>query len=79
MPRDLSFKEWMTRRPRTKKGRGVYARRKVAAEPPFGPIKQARGFRHLRLRGLRKARGEWALICLPHPLRKLHGAGGGAA
>jgi transposase len=74
MPRDLSLKQWMARRLRTKKGRGVYARRKVAAEPPFGQIKQARGFRQLLLRGLKKARGEWALICLTHNLRKLHGA-----
>jgi transposase len=74
MRRDLSLKEWMVRRLRTKKGREVYARRKVAAEPPFGQIKQARGFRQLLLRGLTKARGEWALICLTHNLRKLHGA-----
>jgi hypothetical protein len=73
MPRDLSLKEWMTRRLRTKKGRGVYARRKVAAEPPFGPIQQARGFRKL-LRGLRKAHGEWAPICFTHNLLKQHGA-----
>lgn len=74
MPRDLSLKQWMARRLRTKKGRQVYARRKVAAEPPFGQIKQGRGFRQLLLRGLEKARGEWALICLTHNLRKLHGA-----
>jgi transposase len=74
MPRDLSLKEWMARRLRTKKGREVYARRKVAAEPPFGQIKQGRGLRQLLLRGLTKARGEWALICLTHNLRKLHGA-----
>jgi transposase len=74
MPRDLSLKEWMARRLRTKRGREAYARRKVAAEPPFGQIKQARGFRQLLLRGLRKARGEWALICLTHNLLKLHRA-----
>jgi hypothetical protein len=38
------------------------------------PRKQARGFLQLRLRGLRKARGEWALPCLTHNLHKLHGA-----
>ncbi|WP_240360648.1 transposase [Pyxidicoccus caerfyrddinensis] len=71
MPRDLSLKEWMARRLKTKKGREVYARRKVAAEPPFGQIKQARGFRQLLLRGLQKAKGEWALTCLTHNPRKL--------
>ena len=46
----------MARRLRTKKGRRIYARRKAVAEPPFGQIKQARGFRQLLLRGLEKAR-----------------------
>ena len=74
MPQDLSIKEWMARRLRTKKGREVYARRKAVAEPPFGQIKQARGLRQLLLRGLQKARGEWTLICLTHNLLKLHRA-----
>ncbi|SEN38838.1 Transposase [Stigmatella aurantiaca] len=74
MPRDLSLKEWMARRLRTKKGRAVYARRKAVAEAPFGQIKQVRGFRQLLLRGLAKARGEWALICLTHNLLKLYRA-----
>ncbi|WP_245769057.1 transposase, partial [Stigmatella aurantiaca] len=74
MPQDLSLKDWMARRLRTKKGRAVYARRKAVAEAPFGQIKQVRGFRQLLLRGLAKARGEWALICLTHNLLKLYRA-----
>lgn len=74
MPLKLSVKDWMARRLRTKAGRQVYARRKAVAEPPFGQIKQARGFRQLLLRGLQKARGEWALICMTHNLLKLHRA-----
>lgn len=74
MPAQMSVKEWMARRLRTQKGRSVYARRKAEAEPPFGQIKQARGFRQLLLRGLQKARGEWLLICLTHNLLKLHRA-----
>uniref|UniRef100_UPI00358DCE10 transposase n=1 Tax=Stigmatella ashevillensis TaxID=2995309 RepID=UPI00358DCE10 len=74
MPRDLSLKDWMARRLRIKKGRAVYARRKAVAEAPFGQIKQVRGFRQLLLRGLAKARGEWALICLTHNLLKLYRA-----
>jgi hypothetical protein len=70
MPQDLSLKDWMARRLRTKKGGAVYARRKAVAEAPFGQIKQVRGFRQLLLRGLAKARGEWALICLTHNLLK---------
>jgi transposase len=74
MPRGLSLKQWMARRLRTKKGRAVYARRKAVVEPVFGQIKQVRGFRQLLLRGLQKARGEWALICLTHNLLKLYKA-----
>lgn len=50
-----------------------YKRRKVIVEPVFGQIKN-RGFRTLLLRGLAKARGEWALITLTHNLLKLHRA-----
>lgn len=52
-------------------GRALYARRKVIAEPPFGQIKEARGFRRFSLRGLAKARCEWTLVCLTHNLLKL--------
>jgi len=39
------MEEWAPEeRLRTKKGRAVYARRKAVAKPPFGQIKQARGF-----------------------------------
>ncbi len=54
-------------------GLSLYRRRKVIVEPVFGQIKN-RGFRALLLRGLAKARGEWALITLSHNLLKLHGA-----
>jgi len=70
----MKLKEWMSRRLRTKKGKAVYARRKAVAEPPFGQIKQARGFRQLLMRGVVKVQGEWALICLTHNLLKLHRA-----
>jgi transposase len=71
---DLTLKQSMTRKLATERGSAVYARRKVIAEPPFGQIKQARGFRQFLLRGLAKVRGEWALISLTHNLLKLHGA-----
>lgn len=51
--------------------RSRYRLRKHTVEPVFGQIKQARGFRQLLLRGLDKARGEWALICTAHNLLKL--------
>jgi transposase len=54
--------------------RSRYRLRKHTVEPVFGQIKQARGFRQLLLRGLDKARSEWALICTAHNLLKLAGA-----
>ena len=51
--------------------RSRYRLRKQTVEPVFGQIKQARGFRQFLLRGLVKARGEWALICTAHNLLKL--------
>ncbi len=54
-------------------GLSLYKRRKVIVEPVFGQIKN-RGFRALLLRGLAKARAEWALITLSLNLLKLHGA-----
>lgn len=67
----LSVAERMRRTLRTKRGRRLYARRKAIVEPVFGQIKQGRGFRQFLLRGLRKVRGEWALICTTHNMLKL--------
>ena len=52
-------------------GRAVYSKRKWTAEPVFGSIKEARGFRRFKLRGLRKVRSEFALVCTGHNLLKL--------
>jgi transposase len=59
-------------------GKAIYARRKVIVEPPFGQIKETRGFRRFSLRGLTKARSEWTLVCLTHNLLKLFRATGSA-
>ena len=72
---NLTPKERMARKLRTKHGRETYAKRKGMVEPIFGQIKQGRGFRQFLLRGLEKMRGEWRLICLTHNLRKLFGSG----
>lgn len=55
----------------TPQGRRTYSRRKETAEPVFGQCKDGRGLRRFRTRGLAKVRGEWALWCLTHNLRKL--------
>ena len=72
MPQGMTRVEQMQRKLRTKAGRAVYARRKAVVEPVFGQIKQARGIRQFLLRGYEKAKGEWALICLTHNVRKMH-------
>ncbi len=76
-PRDMTLKQEMTRRLRTKQARALYARRKVIVEPVFGQIKDARGIRSFLLRGLAKVRGEWSLITLTHNVLKLWRALGG--
>ena len=70
-PKNLSVKEKMARKLRTKRGRAEYARRKAIIEPVFGQIKQGRGFRQFLMRGLRKMKAEWKLVCLTHNLLKL--------
>jgi transposase len=58
----------------TPTGKAIYARRKAIAEPPFGQIKEARGFRRFSLRGLAKVSSEWAFVCATHNLLKLYRA-----
>jgi len=70
-PADLTAKEKMARKLRTKKGRATYAKRKTIVEPVFGQIKRCRGFVQFLLRGIEKMRGEWSLVCLTHNLLKL--------
>ena len=58
---------------RTKKGRAVYARRKVIPEPVFGQMKALQGAGQLLLRGHDTAAAEWKLHAIAHNLRKLAG------
>lgn len=61
---------------RLKRGgfRSRYRQRKYVVEPVFGQIKEGRGFRQFRLRGLDKVTAEWSLVCSAHNLVKLAGA-----
>jgi transposase len=52
-------------------GKALYAQRKAIVEPVFGQIKEARGIRRFRLRGLKRVTAEWKLICATHNLLKL--------
>lgn len=64
----------MRRRLMSPEGKQLYRLRKQTAEPVFGQVKGARGFRQLLRRGQAPARGEWALLCTVHNLLKLHRA-----
>jgi transposase/IS5 family transposase len=72
LPKGATRTDRMRRKLQTQVGRAIYAARKAIVEPVFGQIKQARGFRQFLLRGLEKAQGEWALVCMAHNILKLH-------
>jgi transposase len=71
IPKDLTAKQRMARKLRTKKGRQRYAKRKGMIEPIFGQLKGVLGFRQFSLRGLAAMRGEWRLMATVHNLLKL--------
>lgn len=68
IPKRLSLKERMERKLLTRQGRALYRLRSQQAEPPFGQIKDGRGFDRFLPRGKRAARTEWRLICATHHL-----------
>jgi len=55
-------------------GKRIYSKRQMIAEPVFGHIKEVMGFRKFNLRGLKKVRGEFLLICIAHNIRKIANA-----
>jgi transposase len=71
LPAKGTAKEAMRAKLRTACGRAVYGLRKGVVEPVFGQFKGARGFRRFSLRGLKKVRGEWSVVCLTHNLLKI--------
>jgi transposase len=74
LPKGATKVDRMKRKLQTKVGKTVYAARKCVVEPVFGQIKQARGFRQFLLRGKKKVKGEWALVCLTHNVLRLFAA-----
>lgn len=76
LPKGATRVDRMKRKLQTKVGKAVYAARKCVVEPVFGQIKEARGFRQFLLRGIRKVKGEWALVCMTHNILRLYAAQG---
>jgi len=72
IPKTATPKQRMARKLTTKRGKTVYARRKVIVEPVFGQMATLQNAKQLLLRGLDGARGEWLLLAACHNLRKLH-------
>jgi transposase len=62
----------MRRRLRSPAGRAIYARRKAVVEPVFGVLKQQRGLRQFRTRGLVKVGVEFTLATLAYNLTRLY-------
>jgi len=54
-----------------KEGREIYAKRKCTVEPVFGIIKNVLGFRQFSMRGLKKAQGEWQLVCMAWNIKRM--------
>lgn len=73
-PKDLSLKDLMERKLRTKRGREAYRERSATVEPVFGQMVMRNSGSFL-LRGHKGAGGEWSLFSATHNLLKLWRAG----
>ena len=57
---------------RRRRGRLIYERRKTMVEAVFGVLKEQRGMRQFRLRGLEQVRSEWMLAAIAFNVGRLH-------
>jgi hypothetical protein len=57
---------------RSPDGQAAYARRKAVVEPVFGVLKQQRGMRQFRTRGLNQVGNEFTLATLAFNITRLH-------
>ena len=57
---------------RSPAGEAAYARRKAVVEPVFGVLKQQRGMRQFRTRGLQNVNNEFTLATLAFNITRLH-------
>ena len=62
----------MRARLRSPAGEAAYARRKAVVEPVFGVLKQQRGIRQFRTRGLNNVNNEFTLATLAYNITRLH-------
>jgi len=57
---------------RSPAGQTAYARRKAVVEPVFGVLKQQRGIRQFRTRGLNQVANEFTLATMAYNITRLH-------
>jgi hypothetical protein len=74
IPKDMSLKDRMRRKIRTKIGKMEYGSRKIV-EAPFGWIKEALNFRRFTVRGGKKVDTQWKLVNLAHNILVMHRSG----
>jgi transposase len=65
----------MRRKLRSEDGRLAYGRRKAVVEPVFGVLKQQRGLRQFRTRGIANVGNEFTLATLAYNLTRMHALG----
>jgi transposase len=65
----------MRRKLRSEDGGIVYGRRKAIVEPVFGVLKQQRGLRQFRTRGIANVGNEFTLATLAYNLTRMHALG----
>jgi len=65
----------MRRKLRSEDGRLAYGRRKAIVEPVFGVLKQQRGLRQFRTRGIANVSNEFTLATLAYNLTRMHTLG----
>lgn len=71
-PEDASVLQKMQHRLKTKAGRALYALRKQVVEPVFGIVKDVMDWRHMSMRGLPSAQGEWKLVAMAWNIKRMH-------
>ena len=71
-PADMTEKEKMARKLKTKRGKEIYKKRKETVEPVFGIIKHVMGFRQFMLRVINNVNTEWSLVKVAYNFKRLH-------
>src|SRR5690606_11299441 len=70
-PQRLPHTAAMAAKLQSEVGKAAYRKRKWIVEPPNGWAKQVLGFRQFSLRGVKRVRAEWKLVCLGLNLRRM--------